>query len=83
MDTWRQYSVVLAPSDGHAEVLVAGKMPDYYVVAALAGKSDGAVYAFYPQLDEVIIHDQYNGHYVTMPIDDLSILFPDFLPLNE
>lgn len=79
MATWAEYIVTMAESDEQAAVLVKGKMPDYYVVATLAGKSDGAVYAFYAQLDEVIIHDQYNGRFVTMPIDDVALLFPEQL----
>ena len=79
MATWSEHIVTLAESDEQAAVLVKGKMPDHYVVATLAGKSDGAVYAFYAQLDDVIIHDQYNGRFVTMPIDDVALLFPEQL----
>lgn len=82
MDTWKQYVVTLAVSDDEALLLIKGKMPDYYVVVTLAGKDDGAVYTFYPQLDDVIVHDQFHGRFVTMPISDLALLFPTSLPFN-
>jgi len=76
MNTWLSYSALLQPLAEEAKVMTQGKMPEHYVVATLAGKDDGAVYAFYPQLEWVWVHDQSLKRWLKMPIDELELLFP-------
>ena len=76
MNVWLQYQLNVAANAHEAKVLVQGQMPQYYVVATLAGKSDGAVYAFYPQLERVLVHDHLQSRWLQMPIADLVKLFP-------
>lgn len=73
---WRAMQVTWHQQDSEAQLMTQGKEPDYYVIATLAGKSDGAVYAFYPELESVWIHDQQQQRWLQGTIEDLNILIP-------
>jgi hypothetical protein len=77
MGHWKNQQVALQMDDSEAKVMTQGKMPAYFIIAMLAGKLDGAVYAFYPQLEEVWIHDQHLQRWLKAPIAILSTLIPD------
>lgn len=76
MHQWQTYQVELLKDEMEGQLLTRGQMPRYYVVASLAGQTDRAVYAFYPQLDRVLVYDQTQQQWSQMPIEDLSVLFP-------
>ncbi len=83
MADWQQQTAELQLDDNEAKVMTKGKMPAVYVVAELAGKTDGAVYAFYPQLSEVWIHDQQQSRWLKAPITVMSGLIPELLIKNN
>jgi hypothetical protein len=83
MSTWQTELVELQANDEEAKVMTAGKMPTYYVIAHLAGKPDGAVYAFYVQLDDVWIHDQQQNRWLTAPKNLITMLIPASLGVRR
>jgi hypothetical protein len=76
MLAWKGKKAQWHQQDMDAKLLTEGKEPDYYVIATLAGKSDGAVYAFYPQLEMVWVHDQHQKRWLEITIEDLDTLIP-------
>lgn len=76
MLAWRGQKAQWHQQDMDAMLLTEGKEPDYYVIATLAGKSDGAVYAFYPQLEMVWVHDQHQKRWLEITVEDLDRLIP-------
>ena len=75
MSRWISQKALLQQDANEAMVLTEGKMPQYFVIATLAGKTEGAVYAFYPQLDNVLIHDQQQQRWLTAPMTIMTQLF--------
>ncbi len=76
MARWKAYTAQWQMDDSEAKVMTKGKMPQFIVIASLAGKTDGAVYAFYPQLEEVWIHDQFAQRWLKAPASMMSELLP-------
>lgn len=79
---WQNEAVEWQVDDEEAKVMTKGKMPVYYVIAHLAGKRDGAVYAFYPQLDDVWIHDQQQSRWLKAPKMLMTRLVPSALAVK-
>jgi hypothetical protein len=79
MSLWKQQKVQLQFDSNEAKVMTQGKMPRFYIVAMMAGKSDGAVYAFYSQLEDVWIHDQQHQRWLKTSIEVMNALIPDAL----
>lgn len=79
MTAWLGFKANWHIDDNEAKVLTQGQMPQHFVIATLAGKSDGAVYAFYPQLESVWIHDQMQQRWLQAPIAQIDGLFPNVL----
>ena len=76
---WYQLPLQVQLDDSEASVMTQGKMPNPFVVAYLAGKTDGAVYAFYPQADGVWIHDQQLKRWFMADTAALEQLLPQAL----
>jgi hypothetical protein len=79
MARWKAYTAQWQMDDNEAKVMTKGTMPQFIVIASLAGKTDGAVYAFYPQLEEVWVHDQLAQRWLKAPVSMMSELFPKAL----
>ncbi|MCJ8271757.1 MAG: hypothetical protein MJK04_20450 [Psychrosphaera sp.] len=82
MARWKAHKAQWQMDDNEAKVMTDGIMPQFIVIATLAGKTDGAVYAFYPQLEEVWSHDQFAKRWLKAPIGMMSELFPKPLILK-
>ncbi|MFT5163520.1 MAG: hypothetical protein ACI9FJ_002116 [Alteromonadaceae bacterium] len=82
MNDWQNQLVELQVDENEAKVMTQGKMPQYYVIARLAGKEEGAVYAFYLQFDHVWIHDQQQARWLKAPIELTNALIPTVLGQN-
>lgn len=76
MALWMGHKAQLQQDDNEAKVITQGIMPEHFVIATLAGKEDGAVYAFYPQLETVWIHDQQQSRWLKMSLESLHALIP-------
>ena len=77
MLNWKRQQASWHEESSEAKVLTAGQMPRHYVIATLAGKTDGAVYAFYPTLEDVWIHDQYQKRWLKAPLAVMDSLIPE------
>lgn len=73
---WKGQKAKWHQQDAEAKLMTEGKEPDFFVVASLAGKVDGAVYAFYPQLESVWLHDQHQQRWLELTKEQLELLIP-------
>ncbi|MFT4923964.1 MAG: hypothetical protein ACI8WB_000042 [Phenylobacterium sp.] len=82
MTAWQDQQLDWHVDDNEAKVMTKGKMPAHYVIAHLAGKDEGAVYAFYPELEDVWIHDQQQQRWLKAPLSLINTLIPEPLAQN-
>lgn len=83
MGLWQTELVALQNDNEEAKVMTKGKMPEVFVIAQLAGKDQGAVYAFYPQLQEVWIHDQQQNRWLKAPVSFFERIATPFVGQPE
>ncbi len=76
MFRWKGQRAQWHQQDEEAKLMTEGTEPEHFVIVTLAGKSDGAVYTFYPQLERVWVRDQYQQRWLEISKAQLELLIP-------